>query len=115
VQLFDWNSVPREQLNPHLVRQAIHTGQMTIARLELKAGGAVPAHVHINEQVSMVLSGRLRFLVDGVETLVGPGQVLELPPNVPHGVEVLEDSIVIDVFTPPRQDWISGDDAYLRG
>jgi quercetin dioxygenase-like cupin family protein len=115
VQPFDWNSVPREQLNPHLVRQAIHTGQMTIARLELKAGGAVPAHAHINEQVSMVLSGRLRFLVAGVETLVGPGQVLELPPNVPHGVEVLEDSLVIDVFTPPRQDWITGDDAYLRG
>ncbi|MBI4892727.1 MAG: cupin domain-containing protein [Acidobacteria bacterium] len=88
---------------------------MTIARLELAAGGAVPAHSHHNAQVSMVLTGRLRFLVDGREVLVGPGQVLELPPHVPHGVEVLEDATVIDLFTPPRQDWITGDDAYLRG
>lgn len=112
---FDWNNIPREELNPSLVRQVIHTSQMTIARLELRAGGAVPVHAHVNEQVSMVLTGRLKFTVDGREVLVGPGQVLELPPNVPHGVEVLEDAIVLDVFTPPRQDWITGDDAYLRG
>lgn len=111
---FDWKDIPREQLNPHLVRQAIHTGQMTIARLELKASGAVPTHSHMNEQVSMVLSGRLKFIVDGKEVIVGPGQLLELPPHIPHGVEVLEDCTVIDLFTPPRQDWISGDDAYLR-
>lgn len=111
---FDWKSIPREPLNPHLVRQAIHTGQMTIARLELKAGGVVPAHSHMNEQVSMVLSGRLKFSVDGREVIVGAGQLLELPPHIRHGVEVLEDCTVIDLFTPPRQDWISGDDAYLR-
>ncbi len=114
VKPFDWNDIPREQMNPHLVRQAIHTGQMTVARLELKAGGAVPVHAHGNEQVSMVLSGRLKFIVAGEEVIVGAGQVLELPPDVPHGVEVLEDCTVIDLFTPPRQDWISGDDAYLR-
>jgi quercetin dioxygenase-like cupin family protein len=114
VKPFDWNEIPREQLNPHLVRQAIHTGQMTVARLELKAGGAVPVHAHENEQISMVLSGRLKFIVAGEEVIVGPGQVLELKPNVPHGVEVLEDCAVIDLFTPPRADWISGDDAYLR-
>ena len=101
-------------MNPHLVRQVIHTGQMTVARLELKAGAVVPAHHHINEQVSMVLSGRLKFNVAGEDVVVGPGQVLELKPDVPHGVEVLEDATVIDLFTPPRQDWISGDDAYLR-
>jgi quercetin dioxygenase-like cupin family protein len=109
-----WQEVPREQLNPLLVRQAIHTGNMTIARLELKKGAVVPRHEHANEQVSMVLSGQLRFQSPGGETLVGPGQVLELKPHLPHGVEVLEDAVVLDLFTPPREDWIRGDDAYLR-
>jgi len=115
VKPFDWNEVQREELNPKLVRQAIHTGQMTIARLELKAGGVVPAHSHHNEQVSMVVSGKLKFSLDDGEVIVGPGQVLELKPHVRHGVEVLEDCVVIDLFTPPREDWIKGEDAYLRG
>lgn len=96
-------------------RQALHTASMTIARLELKAGARVPAHQHHNEQVSMVQSGRLRFLLDDGETVVGPGGLLVLAPNQSHGVEVLEDAVVIDLFSPPREDWIRGDDAYLRG
>ena len=111
-----WAEIPREELNAKLVRQAIHTAQMTVARLEMKAGGAVPSHSHHNAQFTMVQSGSLKFLLaDGAEVIVGAGQTLELPPHVPHGVEVLEDSIVIDLFTPRRDDWISGDDAYLRG
>jgi len=81
----------------------------------MKAGCAVPAHRHENEQVSMVLSGRLRFLLEDGAVDVGPGQVMRLAPNQPHAVEVLEDSIVLDLFSPPREDWIRGDDAYLRG
>jgi quercetin dioxygenase-like cupin family protein len=112
----DWAEIPREQLNARLVRQAIHTGEMTVARLEMKAGAAVPVHSHHNAQFTMVQTGSLKFLLaDGREVVVGAGQVLELPPHVPHGVEVLEDSVVIDLFTPRRDDWISGDDAYLRG
>ena len=115
MSLFNWNELPKEQLNPNLLRQVIHTGNMTIARLELRAGSSVPVHAHHNEQVSMVLTGKLKFTVDGHEVLVGPGQSLELKPNQPHGVEVLEDAVAIDVFSPPREDWITGDDAYLRG
>lgn len=115
MSLYDWNAIPREQLNPNLIRQAIHTSQMTVARLELKAGSSVAAHSHHNEQVSLVLSGKIKFTVDGVEVIVGPGQVLELKPHIPHGVEILEDATVLDLFSPPRTDWISGDDAYLRG
>ncbi len=112
----NWGEIPRERLNARLVRQAIHTSAMTIARLELAAGAVVPSHSHHNEQVSMVISGRLKFLLgDGTEKMVGPGEVLELPPHVPHGVEVLEDSVVFDLFSPPREDWKTGDDAYLRG
>jgi len=115
VNPYDWNSIPREQLNPNLVRQAIHTAHMTVARLELKAGSAVATHSHHNEQVCMVLAGKVKFIVDGVDVILSAGQVLELKPHVPHGVEVLEDSTVFDLFTPPRTDWINGDDAYLRG
>ncbi len=112
----DWAEIPREELNARLVRQAIHTPQMTVARLEMKAGAVVPTHAHHNAQFTMVQTGSLRFLLaGGEEVLVGAGQVLELPSHVPHGVEVLADSIVIDLFTPRRDDWISGDDAYLRG
>ena len=116
VNCLDWTEVPRESLNLRLIRQAIHTAQMTIARLEMKAGAMVPSHSHHNAQFTMVQTGALRFLLaDGGEQIVRAGQVLDIPPHVPHGVEVLEDSVVIDLFTPRREDWISGDDAYLRG
>jgi quercetin dioxygenase-like cupin family protein len=115
VNTLAWNNVPVEHLTPLFSRQVIHTGSMTIARLVLKKGAVVPVHSHHNEQVSMVESGRLRFVVDGAEVLVGPGEVIELNPHLPHGVDVLEDAVVMDLFTPPREDWIRGDDAYLRG
>ncbi len=114
VKPFDWNEIPSEPLNEKMRRQMVHTERLTLARLEMKAGCTVPVHAHENEQVSMVLSGRLRFLLDGGEEVVGPGQVMRLAPNDRHGVEVLEDSIVLDLFSPPREDWIRGDDAYLR-
>jgi len=114
VKPFDWNEIPSEPLNEKMRRQAVHTQRLTLARLEMKAGCAVPVHSHENEQVSMVLSGRLRFLLGNGPEEVGPGQVIRLAPNEPHGVEVLEDSIVLDLFSPPREDWIRGDDAYLR-
>ncbi len=114
VKPFDWSEIPAETMNERMRRQMVHTGRLTLARLVMRAGCSVPAHQHENEQVSMVLSGRLRFLLDdGVEE-VGPGQVMRLAPNERHGVEVLEDSIVLDIFSPPREDWIRGDDAYLR-
>lgn len=114
VKPFDWSEIPSEALNDRMRRQMVHTQRLTLARLEMKAGCTVPVHWHENEQVSMVLSGRLRFLLGGATEDVGPGQVMRLAPNEPHGVEVLEDSIVLDLFSPPREDWIRGDDAYLR-
>jgi quercetin dioxygenase-like cupin family protein len=68
----------------------------------------------VNEQVSMVESGALKFFIDGREEIVRAGEVLTIPPHAPHAVEVLEDSVVVDVFSPPRDDWKRGDDAYLR-
>ena len=111
----DWTSIPEEQLNPLLKRKVIHTANTTVARLEMKQGGVVPEHSHHNEQITLVLAGKLLFRNSGDERTVSAGQCLELPPHVPHGVEVLEDAVVIDLFAPRREDWIRGDDAYLRG
>lgn len=114
MNLHEWNRIEAEAMNPKFTRRVVHTSRMTIARLELRAGGHVPEHSHENEQVSMVETGLLRFHIEGREVLVGPGQTLEIPPDVPHSVDVLEDSVVLDLFAPRREDWISGDDAYLR-
>jgi quercetin dioxygenase-like cupin family protein len=114
MKLQAWERVDNEQLNPHLNRKVIHGQNVTIARLELRKGGVVPEHSHINEQVSMVQAGALKFVSNGREHIVRAGECLTIPPNVPHRVDVLEDSLVVDIFSPAREDWIRGDDAYLR-
>jgi quercetin dioxygenase-like cupin family protein len=114
MQHYSWDRVQQEQLNPLLSRQMIHTRQMTIARIHLKKGAVVPIHSHPNEQISTLERGAMRFVIDGQETLLRPGQVLEIPSGAPHSAEALEDSLAIDLFSPPREDWIRGDDAYLR-
>jgi quercetin dioxygenase-like cupin family protein len=116
---YNWATIPQEQMNPKTVRQAIHTERMTIARIQLLQGAIVPMHHHENEQVTIMRSGALRFVFGGSENrrevIVRTGDVLPIPPNVPHMVEALEDSMATDVFCGRREDWISGDDAYLRG
>jgi len=114
MQIHDWNRIDKEQLNPKVIRQVIHTETMTIARLSLKQGCFVPEHSHHNEQVSMVEQGALRFVLAGNETIVKAGEMLQIPPHVPHSAEALEDSIAVDLFSPCREDWKRGDDAYLR-
>ena len=114
MKLQAWTQVASEQMNADLSRQVIHGQNVTIARLELRKGGAVPEHSHMNEQVSMVQTGAIKFVSNGREHIVRAGECLTIPPNVPHSVNVLEDSVVVDVFSPAREDWIRGDDAYLR-
>lgn len=114
MQTYEWSQIEKEQMNPSFARRVIHGETMTIARLELKKGCTVPEHRHHNEQISMVEQGSLRFFVGGQEQIVRTGEVLRIPPHVPHSVEVLEDSAVVDLFSPRREDWIRGDDAYLR-
>ncbi|HEU0119679.1 MAG TPA: cupin domain-containing protein [Bryobacteraceae bacterium] len=115
MKLHRWNDIEIEQLNPTFARQAVHTDRMTIAYLHLTKGGVVPEHHHENEQVSVVLSGSLKFIAGGKEYLVNAGEVMQIPSHLPHRVEVLEDSVVYDLFAPVRADWLRGDDAYLRG
>ena len=112
---YRWNDIPVEPLNPLIGRQfVVGTGTM-LSRILLSKGAHVPLHSHANEQITYVLSGVLKFHLEGREVTVHAGEVLCIPPNVPHEAFALEDTVDLDVFNPPRQDWIDKDDAYLRG
>lgn len=113
--LHRWSDDPIEQLSPAIGRQLVHTATMSIARIHLRAGALVPSHAHPQEQVATVLEGRLRFVVGAEEYVVSVGESMIIPSNVPHAVEALVDSHVLDVFSPVRDDWQRGEDAYLRG
>ena len=109
-----WADIPSEQINDTVARRFITGDSVTIGRFELKKGGVVPTHAHANEQVSMVMSGALLFRIDGRDTIVKAGEMMQIPGNVPHEVEVLEDAVAIDVFAPVRQDWIDKTDTYFK-
>jgi quercetin dioxygenase-like cupin family protein len=110
-----WQDHPVEELSPKIGRRMFHTDATTVAWITLAQGALVPEHDHPNEQIATVLEGRVRFVVDGEELVAAAGETVPLAANVPHSAEALEDSVVLDVFAPRREDWISGDDAYLRG
>ena len=114
VSVQPWNECPVDQLSPTIGRQMLHTESMTVARIILAKGALVPRHQHPNEQITNVLEGRLRFALGDREQIVGAGAAVLIPANLPHEVEALEDSIALDVFSPVREDWVRGDDAYLR-
>jgi len=107
-------SIPAEVLNPMMTRRLLWGDRLMASYIEFKAGAAVPVHRHENEQITYCISGVMRFTVDDREIVLRGGEVLLIPGNVPHGAEMPEDTIEMDFFSPPRQDWISGADAYLR-
>ena len=113
-----WSDITPEQLNPLLTRQFITGEQAMFARIVLKKGCLVPRHQHPNEQIAYIAEGALRFLLgdpgEEVEKIIRPGEVLVIPANLPHSAEALEDTIDFDLFAPPREDWITGNDTYLR-
>jgi quercetin dioxygenase-like cupin family protein len=115
VDVISWDDEPLERLSDAIGRRMLNGDAMTLAQITLAAGAVVPEHEHPNEQIATVLSGRLRFVVGGEERVVGPGESVLIAGGVPHRVDVLEDSVVLDAFAPRREDWIRGDDAYLRG
>src|SRR5215813_4373263 len=109
-----WSDIPPEPINPSIARQFISAERVTIARFELTRGGVVPRHAHENEQVSYIVSGALKFVLDDREVVVRGGELIQIPPNVPHAAEVVEDCVAIDVFSPVRQDWIDKTDTYFK-
>lgn len=106
--------MPVEHLNPLIDRQFVFGERSMLARIILRMGSIVPLHSHENEQITYILEGTLKFIVQGEEIIVRAGEALVIPSNVPHSAEALEDTIDLDVFCPPRADWINGTDAYLR-
>lgn len=111
---FRWTDFPLEVLKSGLSRQAVHGDAFTIARIHLDRGAVVPRHSHPQEQLTLVLSGRIVFRYPDTEAVAGEGDLLLTPSGVAHEVEALEPTVAIDFFAPRRQDWIDGDDSYLR-
>ena len=109
-----WNQVEREKLNDTIDRQMVVGEQLMLARVFLKKGAHVPEHHHHNEQVTYILEGALKFAIHGKEIVVRAGEVLCIPPDMPHEAWALEDTLDLDVFTPPREDWLNKADDYLR-
>ena len=117
VRHFRWDDMPRERVTDAIDRRIITGPRMMIAHVYLKKGAIVPRHQHENEQITYILEGVLRFWIgeDGAQQIdVHAGEVLHIPSHVPHKAEALEDTLDVDIFDPPRQDWLDKTDAYLR-
>jgi quercetin dioxygenase-like cupin family protein len=115
LQYIPWRGIPLEDVNPLLQRQFVVGQEIMAARVLLKKGCIVPEHSHPNEQLTYILDGILKFWIDGKEIVVHAGEVLCIPSNMPHKAEAMEDTVDLDIFSPPRADWIHKTDEYLRG
>ena len=117
VTFYRWEDMPREKVSETLDRRLITGDRMMLAHVYLKKGCIVPKHSHENEQITYILEGALRFWIgedQKKEVIVSAGEVLHIPSHVPHKAEALEDTLDVDIFSPPRQDWLDKSDAYLR-
>ncbi len=116
--LYRWDDMPVEELKPGLGRRLITGDRMMIAHVYLDQGSVVPWHSHDNEQLTYVLKGVLHFELGSAdspqEVLVHEGEVLVIPSNLPHQAVAVEDTLDVDIFCPPRADWLDGTDAYIR-
>ncbi|MCH7716370.1 MAG: cupin domain-containing protein [Gemmatimonadetes bacterium] len=117
VRLFRWDDIPRERVTDEIDRKLITGNRIMLAHVFLNKGSVVPMHSHENEQMTYLLGGALKFWIgteDAVPIVVREGEVLHIPPNVPHKAEALEDTFDVDIFSPPRQDWLDGTDTYFH-
>ena len=117
VRLFRWDDVPKERVTDGISRRLVTGERMMIAHVYLDKGSVVPTHAHENEQLTYILEGALKFWIgeEGEEELIiRAGEVMHIPSNIPHKAEALEDTFDVDVFSPPRQDWLDGTDSYFH-
>lgn len=117
VTWYRWEQMPKEKVSAMLDRRLITGERMMLAHVYLKQGCVVPRHQHENEQLTYILEGALKFWIgedEKEEKIVRAGEVLHIPSNVWHKAEAIEDTLDVDVFSPPRQDWLDKSDAYLR-
>jgi len=117
VRTFRWDEMEKEHVTDGIERRIITGERMMLTHVYLKAGAVVPRHSHDNEQLTYILEGALRFWIGDEESSfidVRAGEVMHIPSNVPHMAEALEDTLDVDVFSPPRQDWLDKTDDYFR-
>ena len=117
VTFYRWNDMPKEKVSDVLDRRLITGEHVMLTHVYLKKGAIVPQHNHHNEQISYILEGALRFWIgeDESEVIdVRAGEVLHIPSLVKHKAEALEETVDVDIFSPPRQDWLDKTDDYLR-
>ena len=115
--LHRWEDMPREELKAGIGRRLVSTERMMIAHVYLDEGAVVPRHEHENEQLTYILEGALLFTLgeeQNIEVTVSAGEVLHIPSNLPHKAVALDDTLDVDIFSPPRQDWLEKSDDYLR-
>jgi quercetin dioxygenase-like cupin family protein len=112
-----WDDLPLEKMRGGMSRRYVHSDRMMVAQVNFRKGDGVPAHRHDNEQYTYVITGALRFLFgedQAEEVVVGPGEIVFIPSGLLHSASADEDTFELDIFDQPRQDWIDGDDAYMR-
>ena len=117
VQHVKWDDMPKEKLNDLIDRRMITGEKVMLTHVYLKKGAVVPMHAHPNEQITYILEGKIRFWIESEDAepiTLGPGEVLTLPSNLAHKAEALEDTLDVDIFSPPREDWLNKEDDYLR-
>jgi quercetin dioxygenase-like cupin family protein len=114
VRVHRWDEIALDKITEMISQKIIAGEREMLAQIYLKRGALVPMHTHESEQMTYILQGALRFLVDGEEITVREGEVLHIPSGTPHQAEALEDTFEIDIFSPIRQDWLDGTDAYFQ-
>jgi len=113
-QLYKWNDVKLETVRDGISRRFIAGDREMVAQITLQRGAFVPEHAHESEQLTYVLTGALKFTLDGRDITVRAGELLRIPSWMPHSAEAVEDTFELDLFSPIRQDWIDGSDDYFR-
>ncbi len=114
MEFYTWDEMETEVMSEWIGRKIISGDKAMVAQVFLKKGAVVPEHFHESEQITYILRGALEFELEGTKVVVGAGQVLRIPSNVPHRAVALEDTLDLDIFSPIRHDWLTKDDAYLR-
>jgi quercetin dioxygenase-like cupin family protein len=106
---YTWETVAVEQLTDSIRRRMIVGTKEMLVRWELRKGAVVARHSHPHEQIVMMIAGKLRLIVGDAETIMAPGDIVVIPPDVLHEAQALEDTLVLDIFSPPREDFLSGE------
>jgi len=114
VKFYRLSDLKEEWLNPKFSRRIIAGRSEMVGYIVLLKGSVVPSHKHFSEQISIILKGALKFTINGEDTVVKDREALVIPSNVEHAAIAIEDTISLDCFSPPREDWLTGKDNYLR-